>query len=388
MITIDQFLIDIDNTAFSNWSNYFPGRDKRILNSLASQIKSGNFLTENQGKLLLKIFQENKHKLKEGWPNIEDMLANAIWSRPFRILEQVRRIFIEKDNTTYFFVEFTYNKRLKLLLTELGKKLHGAMPPVTNKIHSIPFTEKNIYLIISALKNQRFHIDQDLMKYYLEIENIIKNKDVLINESYNFFTPNKDLIFQDIGVPTLNEVLIKDRCIRFQYSSSLSKNPENLPEKVASRTNHKVWIDNTKYTLENILEIFDTLNRFPLLIIADSHDSKQMLENTKILHEIYGKDSLSVYFRYDNKNIQDQEFNQYVGESKQNQWLQNDTKIVMLAQNKLPKFLLKSSWYPKSVLSFTNSFNNTKSYAFCDAVDLKIFYTDKQLIMGTADAIV
>lgn len=387
MITVDQFLLDIDIHTIHNWPKYFPERDRRILSSLTKQLSCGHYFTENQGKLLVKILEENKANLKETWPTIETVLADIRWSKPFRVLEQIRKIFLVKDNTSHFFVEFTYNKRLKLLLTELSKKLQGIIPPVTNKIHSIPFTEKNIYLILSALKNQRFQIDQNLMEFYQEIDKIIKNKESLINEEYNFFIANKNIISQEIDLIEDNSLLVKDRSIRYQYHINLPKNDDNLAGKIASRGNNKIWINNKNYTIYNILESLNILKRFPLLVIADGHDSRQTLENTKILHEIVGKQDLSVYFRYDNKTEQNQEFNTYVGESKHSHWLNQQTKIVMLALNKLPKFVLKSSWYPRSVLSFTNSFSNTKTNVWCNAVDLIIFHTDKQPIMGTNDAI-
>jgi hypothetical protein len=55
---------------------------------------------------------------------------------------------------------------------------------------------------------------------------------------------------------------------------------------------------------------------------------------------------------------------------------------VVIDNSKLPKFFDKSGWYPKSVISFTNSFTNNKGTVWCDGVDLLVYYTDKKPMMA------
>ena len=55
MITVDTLLIELFQQGIDKLDSQIPNRDKRILTSLARQLNSGNFLTENQAKLLIKM---------------------------------------------------------------------------------------------------------------------------------------------------------------------------------------------------------------------------------------------------------------------------------------------------------------------------------------------
>ena len=50
--------------------------------------------------------------------------------------------------------------------------------------------------------------------------------------------------------------------------------------------------------------------------------------------------------------------------------------VAGISNNKIPKFFIKTKWYPETVISFTNSFKNNKAVVYCDKVDLIIYYCD------------
>ena len=160
---------------------------------------------------------------------------------------------------------------------------------------------------------------------------------------------------------------------------------------MAGRTNSKIWLDDASTSLEEILSVIKSLNRFPLMIILDSHDSVKALNSiqktSNALMQNLITDVPGVYFRFDNNSESNIMFNSFINANKLNSKLDTDTKIAILGNNKLPKFLFKTNWYPKSVISFTNSFRVNKTSIWCDAVDLRIFYADKQPLIGSADAI-
>ena len=68
--------------------------------------------------------------------------------------------------------------------------------------------------------------------------------------------------------------------------------------------------------------------------------------------------------------------------------LSDQSQVAGIAAGKLPKFFIKDKWKPKSVISFTTSFRNSKSYVYCNDVDLIIYYGDKKPIQGNVDVIV
>ena len=83
MVTIDNLLLDLYKNGIEHLGKDVPSRDKKILLSLSRQLMSGNFLTENQGNLLLKIFKENKKYLTDIFQNKVSALDDPSWSKSF-----------------------------------------------------------------------------------------------------------------------------------------------------------------------------------------------------------------------------------------------------------------------------------------------------------------
>jgi hypothetical protein len=84
---------------------------------------------------------------------------------------------------------------------------------------------------------------------------------------------------------------------------------------------------------------------------------------------------------------ENKEFNELIKKLNYNTHLDNTTQVVGISNKTLPKFMLNSTWYPKSVISFTPSFRSNKTHVYCDAVDLIIYYTESQPLLGNVDVI-
>ena len=389
MITIDSILTELFQTGIDKLDTRIPNRDKKILNSLAKQVLAGQFLTENQSSLLLKIFKENRSWVPAQYNDAIDLPA---WSRPFRVIEHFRRISLTKDDNGKILVEFTYNKRLRQQLSDLSKQLEGQLIALNSKQYSIPLTEKNLHLIVKTLKNQGFEIDHNLMIFYEEISEILK----IDNTQFNVFSLlDKKLetaVINEVGVISEdNLILLNDRRQKFQYSI-FQKNPEiSLKNSLANRPGTRVWIDSSQTDLAEVISSLQQLNRLPLLVIFNGHESKECLKNLEKLSislKNCGVNSgTGIYFRFDNVTDQNKNFNNLISQLGYNSQLSDSTLVAGIANNKLPKFLLKSKWYPKSVISFSNNFKSNKTSVYCDAVDLIVYYNEKRPL-GGADAIV
>jgi hypothetical protein len=125
--------------------------------------------------------------------------------------------------------------------------------------------------------------------------------------------------------------------------------------------------------------------------VFNGHESKECLENLKKVQLALDNNSITsnigIYFRFDNTNDTNKKFNQLVSDTNYNSQLDSSTIVAGIANNKLPKFMVKNTWYPRSVISLTNSFKTNKTSVYCDAVDLQIFYNDRQPIIGGVDAL-
>jgi hypothetical protein len=388
MTTIDSILTELYQLGIDKLDNQIPKRDKKILISLAKQISIGQFLTENQSALLLKILRENKEFIP--LPH-KEIIDTPTWSRPFRIIEQFRRIGMTKDHDGKLLVEFTYNKRLRQQISELSKQLDGQLLSLNSKQYSVPLTEKNLYHIVRTFKNQHFEIDPIIMEFYEEISKILSTDEDMFDI---FHLQNKNIVnavTTEIGeIAPENTLLLNDRRHRFQYSI-FPKNPEiSLENSLANRPSSKVWIDSTTTTITEVITALQKLNRLPVLLVFNGHDSKECLQNLKKVANSLKNNidsNVGIYFRFDNITESNKDFNQAISQLNYNTQLSEKVVVAGIANNKLPKFLIKSSWYPMSVITFTNNFKSNKTSVYCDAVDLIVYYNDKRPL-GGVDAIV
>lgn len=388
--TVDRLLIEV-NPHLQIPKIEISVKDKRILMSLAKQLIQGSFLTENQANLLLKIFKENLDFVKSVNPLAESVIENAAWSGEFRVIEKIRKILLDKSDDTKIYIQFTYDKRLKNKLTTLSKKIDGSLTAIGPKEYHIPFTEKNIFLVVTEFIKDNFDVEQKIMDFYHEIKEILKTG----KDSFNVFSLKdeklKNIVQSNVGEISMDNLLaLHDKKIRYNYQVS-----EKIPEKslvtaIAQRDQTKIYINNSQVSVVEVMEALKKLNRFPVLLIFDGRDpkiDKKLLENLENLVATQTIDNkIGIYFRYD-KETDSTGFNATIAASNFNHQLDNTINVAGISNNKIPKFMIKSRWKPESIISFTNSFRNNKSSYYFSDVDLIIFYGPKQPIHGNVNGI-
>jgi len=390
MITVDTLLIELSRQGIETLSSQIANRDKKVLISLARQITSGQFLTENQSNLLIKILKENDQHIFDPASTTRTIIDDPTWSQPFRVIEQVRKIFLAKDHDGRIIVEFTHNKRLRQQITDLNKTIEGQMLSINARQYSVPLTEKNLYQIVNAFKSNGFVIDQIIMKFYEEISEICSKKSTQFDV---FNLTNEKLItavHDEIGqISDDNLIMLNDRSLKFQYTI-FPKNPEiSLKNSLANRPSSRVWIDSSTTSLDDLVAALYELNRLPVLFVFNGHDSKECLQNLKKMENSLKKcdlNNVGIYFRFDSAGDSNKDFNATISNLGYNVKLDKHTLVAGIANNKLPKFMLKNGWYPSSVISFSNNFKGNKTSVYCNAVDLIVYYNDKRPL-GGADAI-
>lgn len=390
MLTIDQLLNSVCRN-IKLIQNGLPSKDKKILLSLSRQLTQGNFLTENQAKLLVKIFNENKELIKTVEGDLEEILKNDKWSRHFRVLQRNREIYILDTNPSMIKVDFTYDKRLKEKLHELNAELYGGVSAITNTAYGVQLSEKNILLLLDKFRDDDFTIDQKITNFYQEITEICKNVknpfDVFQLENKNL----KKLIEDDIGeIAKENLLLLHDRKFRYQYKITEKITEKSLKNDLAQRESTKVYLDSNVHSLTDIVKALTELKRFPVLVVFEGHLPK---ENKKYLdflatslEEAGVAGDVGIYFRFD-KEEDVNGFNATIAQLEYNKMLSSTTLVAGIANNKIPKFMVKTGWKPNTVITFTNSFRNNKSNVYCADVDLIIYWNDKPPMQGDVHAI-
>lgn len=394
MTTIDNLVLKIVNYSSPTIEENLPHRDSRVLRSLATAINSHFFITENQSRLLVKILKEHQEKLSKIDNDFNDVLARSLWSRAFRQIEQVRKLYVFPigDGNYTIAIEFTFSSAIRKILSNLAKTVDGLIQVHPGKLFYADLTEKNIVELIDALTPHNFQIDESLKNHYDTIKSWSKidfqNQFLITAISNQNFEKH---ITADLGVETaIDQNIIVDRSNRYQYFvENREKTEENLTSCLAHRKKTKVWIDKNKFSLNEVFQALVNLKRLPALVVFDNHSITTSQKNLKILEILVDsleKNNLDkkvgIYFRLPNDEI-GKKFNQLIAEKTYNNHLDVDTEIVGIQSGKIPKFFLTSNWKPMSIITIDSSLRNSKTAVYANCCDLIISYSDSEPIIET-----
>ena len=359
--------------------------DYKLLTSIGKQVFTGIPLTDRQHELIktkLKFYEDQF--IAAGY-NLNDCLDNL--RMPLRELDRTRYIkIVEQNDEEVIAVRFIFNKKL---ISRMEKIKHS-MPHLyddNDKIHYFPFNERNAFIIIEQFKDSNFEIDTSLLDYYTKVKEIDNNQNKYVPGIYSFKLENLsknavDYMISSIGEPSEDNLAIyNDRKEIFglhyfeQHELEKSLNALTiLSKKIVIREAFHILIDPKQYTFNQVLESLLELNRFPLIVLLpEENPLTGLLAIYNGLNGIFFKEDFSVLFRLDNDD-NGKEFNQYIKDHNLNNALTENTKVVFIGINKLPKPLLKNKWSPSSALLVESHRLNNKVSAFIDTLDLIIHY--------------
>jgi hypothetical protein len=387
MTTIDNLLTKIISFNLPYLESKLNRRDCDVLKSLNSNIVGHLFITENQGKLLTKILRENSKNLPDLGEEIISTLSDNLWSKPFRHIEQVKKLYLAKDldDELVVNIEFTFNSQIRKILGQESKNIENLVQSATGKLYTADLTEKNIVALYELLAPLGFEIDEIIKNHYNTIkswsEQAILDQFLLTSITHQNFQKH---ITADLGLNTaIDKNIINDRSVRYQYFTENPKNPgENLVEYIANRPKSKVWVDKKQFSLTDIFMALKQLRRLPCLVVFDVTDDEKTSKNLEILTTALENCDLDhnvgIYFRLSNTD-NGKNFNQSISDKNYNKQLSDRTEIVGVQNGKIPKFFLKNAWRPMSVISLDNriGLRHGKTAVYSNCCDLIIEWADE-----------
>ena len=398
MTTIDNIIFKIESYGIDKLPLSVPMKDKKILKNMSRLMKMSEYITESQGNLVVKILKENLEHLNFVGSELIPSLKIPNWSKAFKSVEKIRKISIDPygNSTPLIEIEASHSKDLKRAIVNIQKNSEGDVQLSSGRKFWVLLTEKNVVSVIEGLKKYNFEKSSEIIEIYKKIKNI--NFDEVVNNLDIEYTDNeklKNLLKNEIFLSGMKDALmLHDRKIAYQYV--VTKKIENLEEhtllyKIATRENHKIFINSEEIALQELSTCLRILDRMPVLLIFDEYNTKSCVENLKnlknVLDTLNFKGNVGVYFRFDNDG-DGQTFNKLISDYGYNKPLNQHNQIAVLSNGKIPKFFLKTDWYPKSVISFTNHFRNNKTSVYCNECDLIVYYTGSAPLIGSVDAIV
>ena len=251
----------------------------------------------------------------------------------------------------------------------------------------LPLTEQNIVDLVEFARSTsiKFDIDPQIISYYETIRSW-KKSDILKQFALNEEAAYYNYLIKDIGIENINnEVILKDRSSRYQYTIDNIREPINLTEQIAFRDQNSIWIDSNQYLLNNLIDSLIELKRLPILFVFDAHSTNNFVDLLATISTAlnnYDINDIGVYFRISN-NETDKLFNDFVVEHKQNCMLTANTSVAAIRNGKIPKFFFKNFWTPKTVVFLEHAPNKNKTSTYARNIsDLMITYSkSKPLVL-------
>jgi hypothetical protein len=367
--------------------------DYSLVFSFARQIANGIPFTDRQCELAKNKIIHYKSILEEHGCEVNDLSQLRM---PLRSIDRSRWVRIVDspfdDTELWIGVRFIFQKRLISQiekLTSLEKVSTDCHYDKETKIHYFKLTESNVYEVITSFIDvDRFEIQPELLTYYEKLKQMKNNKEEYVPGIYNLklknlHTKSLEYAISSVGEPNLDNLFHfydqKDRLGLYHFDDEDVRNSIKsltpLSKKIVTRKQNQVLINSKTYTINNLAEVVLELYRFPLVIVlseANCHD--ELVQFHQAFNGIIPNESCSVMFRLDNDN-DGAEFNQYIKSNNLNNKVDNNTKIVYISNNKVPKPLLKSDWFPVAAIttSTTRSYG-AKADSYIEVLDLVMHY--------------
>ena len=340
--------------------------DFTIMNSIARQVFRGTALTDRQYNLvkekLQKYFYQFDNARLEGAEVAVESLRKPLRqidrSRYIKVVDVPDSISFEETSNKFVAVRFPFKKTDIMLINEISNSNKGYYHNKGTHIHYFELTEHNLLRIGDRFFNKDFEIDILLKERYSQIKQIQSSpkKYLPYVDDGNIFNI-KESISAIIKQETNNNLLkIYDRRWRYCLEHINIKVTNNsLEEKIANRSNVDYQSKPSVEGIDQILYALYNLDRYPMIVVIENNDCEnQLYEVINFFRALIDPSEQSVLFREENN---DSGFNQLIKDRKLNNWVDKNTKVVYISNNKIPKILLETEWKPNCAFTF-NSNNN------------------------------
>lgn len=368
--------------------------DFNLVTSLARQTLRGVPYTDRQCQLAKEKvlqyrtqFESNGYNIDVALEELRLPLRRIDRSRWIKIVEHPKGLNVTSDDKTLWIaIRFIFQKKLINGIDAIKHSLGDGFYDKENKIHYFPLNEITVYKILSVFnKSNNFEVEEQLEKYYETMVDMDKNKENYVPGIYglklkNLHEKSFQYAISSIGEPDIHNLChYYDQKERFglyhfdddDLATSL-KSLSPLAKKIAQRTKNQILISSKEYTLDNLVEAVLELYRFPLLVVLEEKYSyDELTAFHKAFNGIIPNESCSVLFRLDN-DAEGVAFNQYIKKNNLNNKVDNNTKIVYISNNKVPKPLLQSDWFPNAAITTTSgkSYGIQKLDSYLSTLDL------------------
>jgi hypothetical protein len=367
--------------------------DKPILTSISRQCKKGIALTDRQYELV-KSKLLNKQELL-----VDVCLEGNLTPRlPLRQIDRSKYIAIVshgemlgddsvyesyKENWVWIKVRFPFAKKLIAKLDNVKTKVnqrHQYYHVKGSHEHYFKLKGDVVYWLVNAFSNSNFEIEDRVIEYYNASKQIIENSsNYRIEYAEGKFKNLPDKVVSEVA--SLSQLCIADRQIRYGYTIENVAHENTLQEQIAYREHADVYIDPTLYSITQIANSINLLDRFPMVVLIDNDSQYDQVAAIHQAFDFVDNSLQSVLFRVDTESTYN--LNDYIKEHSLNNWVDKNTKIVYIKKNQLPKVMLSSNFRPVTAFAINSYRSNTmvENYIKFNC-DLIVYHDVEKSILG------
>ena len=372
------------------------GPDRKIIESIGLQLLQGNALTEKQAYFAVKTLTNNKDKIRHVVHNIDDVLENPQWKKPFRVLPKVKSIRItDHENKKCIFVEFPYDQDIIDLLKKRNSDLHeihrGQWNP-DQKLWIYGLTERNIAYLGDTLLPYGFIVTDDFAELYNSVNEIVSSaeqylpmvswiadKFAIVNAHKNIPQPESDVLSEvlfhakEYGVETWDDTI--EALMEVADISAATR-------KIVAHTSRTkpLWIDDANVPITEFADLLKYGG--PAIVIIPGGNELLLVQQwvTFAVSQGIELEQISVMFRLPSDKA---EFNVFVKEASLNNPVTEQTRLAFVS-TKITKPLVKSGVKFTTVinLGYYNYVHATMNTVVDNATNL-VYYSMKEPVRNT-----
>lgn len=371
--------------------------ERSLITSLANQVHKQTALTDRQLDLALAKISKYRVGLEANSVDVDEVLLTKPLRMPLRVIDRSQKIYFDYSNNfreQRIHVKSSFFNKNDNFWGKIREQLSGQIV-YEKSVMSVPATELNLHVLVSALNPLDYEIDQEVQEIFEKIEEILKNREkfipqIVINEAGVLIenVPDQCLKAAQLEFPSIvDENLIS--CASglkkygiFEKSQEIVKkiesaNVSELTKNSALSSTTRFRVIPTKYSLKNVVETVNTLNQWPLLVIIEENSNtfSQILELHGALSEFVPNEEMTVFFRLGNENNGSKDFSQFVKDNSLNGFIDQKTKVVFISKNRIPKPLFRANWNPQTALALIN-YDFGKTSAYLNDLSFVYYYND------------
>jgi len=330
--------------------------DTRAASSFYMTLVDGNDITEKQGAYILKLLHKYRNTCA-AYYDYRDLLENPTWKKPFRIVDNRKLVWVEKDdnNTHWICLKFPFAFK-EIFDEEIGKSdqyLNGTNVWDRNKkIRKLFLYDFNIIQMVEFCKKHDFEIMDSAIEAVSAVEEIWNNQEQYLKTS---LIENGSVILQN-SVEESSKYFLANKTNNINSDLLLAKSlghlylgkTNNYWKKIAS---NKTNIFHCK-DINTFLKICYEANGKIVILLDKTDESIEWIKALawNIDSQGYDKSDFRVCFRTSNQT--NPEFNDWVNKNgfggkidtakflifreKPAKWLFKDEKdVIIVASNDL-----------------------------------------------------